>query len=69
VAFDARAASFPRVTKLCIFVGITLGGIAGSALAGVFDMDMISIGSFVLSGVGSMVGVYGGWKVAQKLNG
>jgi len=55
------------VTKLCIFVGVTVGGIAGSLLAGAFDMDMISLGSFVLSGVGSMVGVYAGWKLAQKL--
>lgn len=59
---------FFRVTKLCIFVGTTVGGIAGSMLAGAFDMDMISLGSFVLSGVGSIVGVYAGWKVAQKLN-
>jgi hypothetical protein len=56
------------VTKLCIFVGTALGGIAGSLLAGAFDMDTFSLGSFVLSGGGSMVGVYAGWKVAQKLN-
>jgi hypothetical protein len=54
--------------KLCIFVGVTLGGIAGSLLAGAFDMDTFSVGSFVLSGVGSMVGVYAGWKIAQKFN-
>ncbi len=56
------------MTKLCIFVGTALGGIAGSLLAGAFDLDTFSLGSFVLSGVGSMVGVYAGWKVAQKLN-
>ena len=55
------------MTKLCIFVGITLGGIAGSLLAGAFEMDMFSLGSFFLSGLGSMLGVYAGWKVAQKL--
>lgn len=56
------------MTKLCIFVGTTVGGIAGSLIAGAFDMDMISVGSFLVSGVGSIVGVYAGWKVAQKLN-
>ena len=56
------------MTKLCIFVGTAVGGIVGSLIAGAFDMDTFSIGSFVLSGVGSMVGVYAGWKVAQKLN-
>ena len=60
---------FPGVTKLCIFVGTTVGGIAGSMIATAFDMDMLSLGSFVLSGIGSIVGVYAGWKLAQKLNG
>lgn len=56
------------MTKLCIFVGTTLFGIGGSLLAGAFDMDTFSLGSFVLSGVGSIVGVFVGWKVAQKFN-
>jgi hypothetical protein len=55
------------VTKLCIFVGMTVGGIAGSMLADAFDMGMFSVGGFVLSGVGSMVGVYAGWKLARKI--
>ena len=53
--------------KLCIFAGMTVFGILGSVLAGVFGMDMLSLGSFFLSGVGSMVGVWVGWKVALKL--
>ncbi len=56
------------MTKLCIFVGMTLFGILGSVVAGAFGMDTFSIGSFVLSGIGSMVGVYAGWKIAQKFN-
>ncbi len=56
------------MTKLCIFVGMTIGGIAGSVLAGAFGMDTFSLGSFFLSGVGSMAGVYAGWKIAQKFN-
>ena len=53
------------MNKLCIFVGTTLGGIGGSLLAGAFDMDTFSLGSFFLSGAGSIIGVYAGWKVAQ----
>jgi len=54
------------VTKLCIFVGMTVFGIVGSLIAGAFGMDTFSVGSFLLSGLGSMIGVYAGWKIAQK---
>ncbi len=51
------------MVKLCIFVGTTIGGMAfgyaGDALGFSF------LWSFILSGVGSVVGVYVGWKVAQ----
>ena len=53
------------MNKLCIFVGTTLGGIGGSLLAGAFDMDTFSLGSFFLSGAGSIIGVWAGWKIAQ----
>jgi hypothetical protein len=52
--------------KLCIFAGMTVFGILGSVLASALGMDMLSLGSFFLSGLGSMVGVYVGWKVAQR---
>jgi hypothetical protein len=55
------------VNKLCIFVGTTVFGILGSVLAAAMGMDTFSLGNFLLSGVGSIVGVYVGWKVAQKL--
>jgi phage tail tape-measure protein len=54
--------------KMCIFAGTTIGGIAGGMLAGALGMDWISLGNFVLSGVGSVVGVYAGWKLARKLD-
>ena len=57
----------PGVTKLCIFVGTTAFGVGGGMLAGALGMDTFSLGSFLLSGVGSIVGVYVGWKVAKKL--
>lgn len=53
--------------KLCIFAGTTVFGILGSVVAGAFGMDTFSLGSFLLSGVGSVIGVYIGWKVAMRL--
>jgi hypothetical protein len=53
------------MNKLCIFAGTMIFGVLGSMLAGAFGMDTFSLGSFLLSGVGSIVGVYVGWKVAQ----
>jgi uncharacterized membrane protein YeiH len=56
------------VNKLCIFVGTTVFGILGSVLANALGMDTFSIGNFLLSGLGSCVGVYVGWKVAQHFS-
>lgn len=51
--------------KLAIFVGTTLGSYvgwwAGDALGFGFGW------AFFLSGIGSMVGVYAGWKIGRKL--
>ncbi len=54
------------MNKLCIFAGTVIFGIGGSVLASALGMDTFSLGAFLLSGVGSMVGVYVGWKVAQR---
>ena len=51
--------------KLCIFAGTTIFGILGGLLATLFGMDTLSLGSFFLSGMGSVLGVYVGWKVAM----
>lgn len=56
------------MNKLCILVGTTVFGIAGSMLAGALGMDTFSLGGFLLSGVGSIFGVWAGWKVARKLD-
>jgi len=56
------------MNKLCIFSGTIIFGVLGSVVAGAFGMDTFSLGSFVLSGLGSVLGVYVGWKVAQKLS-
>jgi hypothetical protein len=52
------------VNKLCIFVGTTVGGYAGGFLFyGYGIMTQV-----VASGVGSLVGVYFGWKLARRLD-
>lgn len=51
--------------KLCIFVGVTLGGYAGWWAGEAVGLGFI--GAFLLSGAGSIAGVYLGWKVARKL--
>jgi hypothetical protein len=68
VAFAANGRQLPPVTKLCIFAGTTIGSYAFWALGdSVFGLSFLW--SFVLSGVGSVVGVYAGWKLARKLEG
>lgn len=53
------------MVKLCIFAGTTIFGILGGLLATLFGMDAFSLGSFLLSGIGSVVGVWAGWKVGH----
>ena len=53
--------------KLSILVCTTVGGLGGSLLAGALHLETFSLGGFALSGVGSIVGVYAGWKLARKL--
>jgi hypothetical protein len=48
--------------KLCIFVGTTLGGYLGWWLGEYFGFGA----AFALSGLGSLAGVYAGWKVGLR---
>jgi uncharacterized membrane protein YfcA len=54
------------MTKLLIFIGTTIGGYvgwwAGERLGFEFFVN------FLLSGAGSLVGVYAGWKLARQLS-
>ncbi len=49
--------------KLCIFVGINLGSYLGWELAEQFG----TMTAFLLSGAGSIAGVFAGWGLARKL--
>jgi hypothetical protein len=51
------------MVKLCIFVGTTVGGTAFGYAADLLGCSFLW--SFIFSGIGSVVGVYAGWKVAQ----
>ena len=48
--------------KLCIFIGVNVGGMIGWWLG-----EHVGImTAFLVSGVGSVLGVYGGWRVARE---
>ena len=51
--------------KLCILVGTTVGGYLFWAIPDYFGASFFV--SFMLSGVGSVLGVWVGWKIALKL--
>lgn len=51
------------MNKLCILVGTTVCGYGAGFLVSGFGM----MTEVVVSGIGSIVGVYLGWKVAQRI--
>ena len=53
------------MVKLLTIAGATIGGYAFWALGDALGFSFM--GSFLLSGVGSLVGVWAGWKLAMKL--
>ena len=55
------------MTKLCIFVGMFVGSYAFWFLGEKLGWEFL--GCFLLSGVGSVAGVWLGWKVGKKIEG
>lgn len=53
------------MNKLCTFAGSLVGGYVGWWLCDGFGMVI----AFIASGVCSALGVYLGWKLAQKIEG
>jgi hypothetical protein len=47
--------------KLCIFIAVNIGGMIGWSLGEPFGL----MTAFITSGLGSVVGVYLGWKAAR----
>ena len=60
----ARNSQRVAVNRLCIFIGTMVGGYVGWYLGELGGLGFG--GAFVVSGIGSIVGVYGGWKLARK---
>ena len=52
------------MNKLCIFIGTTIGGYLGWWLGEALGWDFFT--NFMLSGIGSLMGVYVSWKLARK---
>ena len=48
--------------KLCIFVGINIGGYVGWILGEHIGL----LTAYFVSGFGSLVGVYAGWRLARQ---
>jgi hypothetical protein len=53
------------VRKLCIFVGTTVGGYVFWAVPDYYGASFFTC--FLISGLGSVLGVWAGWKIALKL--
>lgn len=52
--------------KTYIWIGILVGGIAGGAIGGLFDHgNMLGGWSIFISTIGSIVGIWAGWKLSQ----
>ncbi len=52
------------MNKLCIFTGMTVGGY----VAGYLCSSLGLMTEIIVSGIGSMVGVYLGWKLARRID-
>ena len=61
-ACGARRAHLVMAMKLLIFVGINLGGYVGWELGERLGM----MSAFLLSGAGSVLGVFAGWWTARR---
>ena len=59
MARNRRAEPRQDMNKLCIFIGMTVFGWVGWWIGAKIDF----MTGFVLSGVGSMAGVYVGWRI------
>ncbi|MCM2274438.1 MAG: hypothetical protein NDI75_06590 [Candidatus Didemnitutus sp.] len=52
------------MNRLCLFAGMMLGSYLGWFAGSALGMELF--GCFLLSGLGSLAGVYAGWKFAQR---
>jgi len=60
----AAPCTLARMMKLCIFAGTTIGGYLAAYAVSSYGM----MAEVIASGVGSLVGVYLGWKLARRID-
>jgi hypothetical protein len=53
------------MTKLLIWIGVFAGGWIGWWVAGKLGMSFY--GQFLISSIGSIAGVFAGWKIANEI--
>ena len=51
--------------KTLVFIGMTIGSIAGGYVASLFGAGLLSYSSVLLSGLGAIVGVWVGYKLSN----
>ena len=56
------------MSKTFIMTGLFLGSIAGGYMPLLWGGSVFSISSIVLSGAGALVGIWLGFKIAQRLD-
>ena len=53
------------MSKIFIWTGFFVGSTLAGFLPMLWGGDMLSVAGLVLSTVGGMLGIFGGWKLAQ----
>jgi hypothetical protein len=56
------------MTKTLIFAGMMIGSYAGSAVPLLWGGSILSLSSVLLSGVGGILGIVVGYKVAKMID-
>lgn len=55
------------MTRTFIWIGMFVGSTVGGLLPLLWGDDMLSVAGIILSMVGAMAGIFGGWKLAQSV--
>lgn len=54
-------------TKTFIWIGVIVGGLIGGTLGGILDHgNMLGLWSILFSGVGSVIGIFVGYKLGNS---
>jgi hypothetical protein len=56
-----------HVTKFFIWTGLFVGSTVAGLIPMLWGDDMLSVAGLLLSMVGGVLGIFGGWKLAQAI--